>query len=647
MLRSPKKYLFTYLLVCVLLCNSLVAQEKGFYDGPFKVHNYKGKAAYGYEYDGNDTVLNGSFAMQSSNLEALLNNKDSTFLIDGTFEKGNATGFWKFRFGVFEAKPESSVVDYEYRISASGEQEEAQGLMVAGKPEGSWNYTVQSIKDAQIVKTLFKSTITFENGIPQQNIRIENDSTVLVGRFLRNGMAQDEWVLYAMDEPKPTERWFFNNGILEKIVVQLNQKELTLSIFESAAKETKEVALDLRFLKVLEARLGSVGSLPLATYHVAELLSQNQSYYDNLDTILTQLGNSGLSPNFRVRLPYYPKDSLAKTYVLSIVDNISRATEVTDAYLDNPLLNILKLTDVEALGLYTALENINNSQLVPLQKLRGYQQYGLLEFLTNGDILRNLWPEGIDTSIGSEMEQIAKSTGFDWKNKTKFDFQPNTMESIAALAQYTADHAAHIETELKEKLSKQLREQERIALDEQLLAQNKQLARFIDSVGTTLPIEFQKALVSIQKVTVINISTVSTNEDVALAKAMVSCHEQMYQLALSVAAQPGRTAELSTLYEDRIWNPFMATLMDEAVKKRITSAYRKVLIPYFLEQINTALSCDNAGEIKLLLDSVYNRMLEFREEDTKKLERKLRKETDALKIQELFRLKVEEKNWGE
>lgn len=189
MLWSPKKYLLIPLLVCVLLCNSLFAQEKGFYEGPFKVLNYKGKAAYGYDHDGKDTVLNGSFLLQSSNLEALLNRKDSTFLLDGAFDHGYVTGFWKFRFGAFEAKPDSRVVDYQYRIAASGTQEEVQGLLVQGKPEGSWNYTVQGIKDAEIVNTLFKSSITFDGGIPQQNFRIENDSTVLVGRFLRNGLA--------------------------------------------------------------------------------------------------------------------------------------------------------------------------------------------------------------------------------------------------------------------------------------------------------------------------------------------------------------------------------------------------------------------------------------------------------------------------
>src|SRR6056297_7313 len=645
MLGSSKKYLVISVVVYMILCNTLVAQEIGFYEGPFTVLNYQGKATYGYEHDGKDTVLNGPFLMQSSNLEALLSKKDSTFLIDGTFDKGYATGFWKFRFGVFEAKPESSVVDYQYRIAASGTQEEAQGLMLQGKPEGSWNYTVRGIKDAEIVNTRFKSSITFDNGIPQQNFRVENDSTVLVGRLLRNGLAQDEWVLYATNQLDPIERWLFQNGLLEKIVLRVDGKEQSISIFDANVKETKKVSLDRRFLRVLEVKLGGIGNV--SSNHVAQLLSQNENYYENLNAILGQLGTADLSPNFGVRLPFYPMDSITKNYVSSVVRDVANATLVSDAYMDNTLLNILKLSDTEASKLYAGLVRITEEQLPPLQKLVSYEDSDILEFLTDMDILDNLWPNGIDEPVWADMETIATSTGFKYEETLALDFQENAMVSIAKLAQYIAAHTAFIEKELKAKLSKQELEQERIALDEKLLSQNKKLTQLIDSLGNSLPSEYQKTLAYIQTKTVNNLSKPTSTDDLERARQLVVCHENMYQLAQTVSAQPARTETLTKLYTDRIWNPFMATLMDEAVKKRITTAYQQVLIPYFLEQINTNLNCDNAEEISLLLDALYNRMLELPDEETKKLERKLRKETDALKIQELLRLRPDVNNSGE
>lgn len=636
------KYLFVPLVVCSLFCllNPLFAQQKGFYEGPFTLLDYKGNAAYGYQYRDRDTVLNGSFVLQNSNLEALLTKKDSTFLIDGAFENGYATGFWKFRFGVFEAKPESRVVDYQYRIAASGTQEEAQGLMVNGKPDGVWNYTVYGITDADITHTSFKSSITFAQGIPQQNIRIENDSTVLVGRFLRSGMAQDEWVLYQMDKVDATERWFFNKGILEKLAFRINGKERKLTVFDAAPQETVEVALDRRFLKVLDIRLAGRSDMPGLESDIARLLTQNAGYYSKLDTILARLKSPGLSPNFRARLPYYPMDSISKTHVDTMEAHVAEAQRLSEGYLNNPLLEILKLSDPEALTLYTSLQQITGEQLAPLQKLVSLHQNGILEYLTEEDMFSYLWPKGVAPSLRTATNESGPKSGS--LDTSTLDFKGNTLSALAKLAAYTSEQLRFIERELKVKLSKQLREQERLALDEQLLVQDKRFIRLIDSLGTALPLAYQKALASIQETTVANLGAISMNKDLKPARQLVLCNEIMYQLALTVAAQPDRSKELTKLYEDRIWNPFMATLMDEAVKKRITAAYHKVLMPYFLDRINTALSCDNVGELNLLFNASYNRMLELRNEDTKKLERKLRRETNALQLMELLRLRADE-----
>ena len=76
--------------------------------------------------------------------------------------------------------------------------------------------------------------------------------------------------------------------------------------------------------------------------------------------------------------------------------------------------------------------------------------------------------------------------------------------------------------------------------------------------------------------------------------------------------------------------------MDEEVKKRITLAYRKVLAPYFTEQIASGLTCNTAAELAYQMESTHQRMLRLREEDTSKLERKLRKEQDPKVVMRLF-----------
>lgn len=217
-------------------------------------------------------------------------------------------------------------------------------------------------------------------------------------------------MLYATNQLDPAERWFFKEGILEKIVLRINGREQSLPIFDSNVKETKRVFLDTRFLRVLEVKLGGIADL--SPNPVAQLLSQNDRYYENLNAILGELGTADLSPNFGVRLPFYPMDSITKTHVSSLIQHVETATLVSDAYVDNPLLNILKLSDTEASELYTALKRISEEQLAPLQKLVSYHEGNILEFLTDQDILSNLWPNGINESVWAGMEGIAALTGF-------------------------------------------------------------------------------------------------------------------------------------------------------------------------------------------------------------------------------------------
>ena len=76
--------------------------------------------------------------------------------------------------------------------------------------------------------------------------------------------------------------------------------------------------------------------------------------------------------------------------------------------------------------------------------------------------------------------------------------------------------------------------------------------------------------------------------------------------------------------------------MSEEVKKRITDAYHKVLIPHVLKEVKSNLTCGAAGEWNILLAQVHERMLKMRREETSKLERKLKKEQDPGVVMQLF-----------
>ena len=62
------------------------------------------------------------------------------------------------------------------------------------------------------------------------------------------------------------------------------------------------------------------------------------------------------------------------------------------------------------------------------------------------------------------------------------------------------------------------------------------------------------------------------------------------------------------------------------------------MVPYFLRQAKSEFKCNQAKELNVLMKATYQRMLELRDENTSKLERKLRKENDPNTVLELFEL---------
>jgi len=128
----------------------------------------------------------------------------------------------------------------------------------------------------------------------------------------------------------------------------------------------------------------------------------------------------------------------------------------------------------------------------------------------------------------------------------------------------------------------------------------------------------------------------SAQDKLISARNTVACLKNLNELSVTVSKMPQLKSTIQETYTDRIWNPFMATLMDEDIKKRITTAYTKILEPYFLKQTEESLTCENISALNGNITETYHSVLMLKDKDTKKLERKLKKEKDPLTILELL-----------
>ncbi|MEM9648081.1 MAG: hypothetical protein AAF969_06340 [Bacteroidota bacterium] len=635
----------TKLLLLLCLHTSIwgIAQEKQHFKGPLTVGQFNGEAEYDFRVVVGDTILDGPFSMIRSNLNALLEDKDNFFSFTGGFQNGYPNGDWNFQFGEFQSGVDTKVVDLQYRLNVSGTTNSASGTISMGKPNGLWTFDSKKIENSEVEENLFNSTITFENGIPQKSFKIENQSSTLVGRFLRNGLAHDVWTLYTDNDSGTSESWFFDNGLLQKVEKLNDGSTEAWSLYGSSLPKEETINLDARYLKILQLWNASLGSIELGTTGINQLLTQNADYYKEIDAILSTIGKSQFLPQFKVKVGHYPLDSLEMAAFEDLEILHQRSAGVSQALLNDTQLNILRRSDEEAQFLYAVTQELSTRFIEPSGKLLDYKRENLLEFVPRKQLLDYLWSDGIPSPTLEILNASNKETrSFRGPYLENYDLKTLDIPSVQKMTAYTASSLDSIAALLNDRLQKESRLQEVIGLEETMIANVDHLNKLTDSLQAQTNRLESKALKKIQSFAEDQLKAYSNMEDspekIEQGKQIMKCLEQLDGLALQIANLPGKWEHIQETYMDAVWNPFMANIMNEEVKKRITGAYKNVLIPYILNKVIDDLNCGNAQNINNLLTNLDLRMLELRDADTSKLERKLRKEKNPATILNLFNL---------
>ncbi|TVZ14281.1 hypothetical protein JM81_0482 [Maribacter sp. MAR_2009_72] len=635
--------LFFVVCCCIGITNSLNAQEVKNYNGPLQIGKYNGMAKYTYKIVDNDTVLEGDFLVVRSNLQELLQKQDYSFQFKGSFVEGTANGPWKFQFGEFNSESQSEIIDYQYRVLVSGIQKSASGKINMGKPNGKWTILEEQIENSEIVNTLFKSVISFDNGVPQQNFSINNEDYTLIGRFLRDGLAHDEWSLFPVNGIDQSESWFFRDGLLMSIRVDDDNDHKTIQAYNDYNGKTQTINLNESYIKALEIQLSQENIEILQDKSLPRLLTQNANRYQEIDAILSSLGKSEFLPEFKVKVPYYPLNTIERNSVDSIVSFYQKAKILSETILHNSQLNLLKLSDSTTAYQYNSVLALKNQFLKPIKNVVDFDSLGIEEFAAREQLQKHLFPNGFPSKNLTIEIAIDSTTGYkayEIPTSAFIDESKSTIENLVAISKAGLDGIMAIADEVKETLAQEKRQNELVYLEEQIIMENDSLIKFSDSLLVTdMPVLYRKPVQHIKSFanrTLNDYSKVKSAQNRLIqARKTVTCLAGLNQLVRTVEKMPKYKGTLKDTYTDRIWNPFMATLMDEDIKRRITTAYNKILEPYFLNE-TSALDCDKVSTLNDQINSTYLQILELRDQETKKLERKLKKEKDPSTILQML-----------
>ena len=651
MLLYKEITLFLWLLL--VFNHSLYGQMELTYKGPYKVGRYEGKAEFGYKLINGDTIFDGSFQMQHADLEDLLSRRDNYFYFEGSFQNDVPDGFWRFQFGDFTVDDTEllQVLDYHYKVKTSGIYHETSGNILEGTPHGTWTQVTRQIVESQVEEMLFESSIDFNRGVPQKSFRIKNARRTLMGRFLRDGLAHDVWELYSGEATEVVESWHFTDGILEKISMRKDDAPVTLNVYSASIDNPQIINLDEKYLDIIKLNQRLTGHGPVElTGDMYSLLIENAKHYRKINNILINLDNSRFKPEFKVKVQHIPLNESELYQLDSIKAYYTKSKRISEELLKSTQLNILKMSDSEAFFLLSVVEVLSQKHLALLEEVTGFYNRNILAYVPRERLLSKLWPhEPLSTTIEvtNELVDSVLTRSYEGPNAADYRFEKDGIAGIYELAGYVAGSLASIHTQLNEKLTNEQRQAQLMMLEEALIAEVTALNNLVDSLRETTTGEPRGALISLKRAATQELSEYSAMKDQTgkpdQARILTTCFDQMQELSLKISRLQAKMDEIEVAYTDQVWNPFTATVMSEQVKRHITDAYREILIPYLLNELNNALTCSNTPRLLLLLEYTHKRMLELREEDTGKLERKLKRESDPLAIMQLFNIQTDNK----
>ncbi|MBP2832085.1 hypothetical protein J8281_07765 [Aquimarina sp. U1-2] len=625
-------YVIGLMFFWIFMCfsqNQSSTIDAGRVERPMKIEEYSGIANYNYILKDRDTLLNGIFQLKKDINTSNLNEKEKRFFsFIGAFSNNVPVKNWQFTFGEFKPNTKSSVVDYKYVIELNGLKELVKGRFDSGKPQGLWSVRSDSIKDSDVISTLFLSEVELNDGIPQKNLRIKTPKVSLVGRFLRNGYAHDQWSLFPKEGIDDAEHWYFDHGKLDLVEVIRNGQKTDIPIFKNIEKDLVTVHMDDRYIDILKLSQVHYNQNQFLTEGIGALLLQNDGYYDRIERILSNLGESVKITLSKVKVPYYPLTSLEKEALDQITTTILHCKQITTSILDNTQLNISKLSNPVMANLFNDTEQILQKYIVPLDNLVYYHKHDLLHHKQRNQLITYLFPKGVP-SITPSVQSFEE---FLTPLVSKDEYLMLDGTDISKLTQLTTA-IKHLldafDASLEKRISKVKRQEKILEEEEKLIEKAKKLSDTINSLKTTLPSQSKEALVGLNNYINKILSDYSNQNQsqgkIGLVKNLNSCFSDIEHLILRIAELPEQRKTIEKLYTEPMWNPFTSTTMNEIVKKRIYDAYDKILLPYLLTEIGKQPHCDTFVDQHQIFEDIFVKLKALRKEDTYKLERKLRR----------------------
>lgn len=604
---------------------SCFAQNIRTYSDSLTLLESRGVVEYDYYIKQNDTIKNGKFQFNATS-QTEDGNEIPLLSVTGRFKNGKPDQDWLFKIEDYELSDKKQFKNYRFVTELNGKESLISGTFKDGVPHGEWRVIERVIASSQITDTIYDSSNTYAGGVPIQTLRINAADGAVIGRRLRDGFAQGDWSFISQDGLRDEETWEFENGLLQFIDVIQENGVQQIPMFDADKDNYQNSILDRHYLDIIklteESQDASVRS------SIIDLVDRDLEFKNQVLEIM-QVLNVEISLHLgKVRIPFFPLTNEEQKQIEKISASYYDSKEISDIILHNTQLAIRRLSNPQIDGLYRLTQNIDSIYLMPTQRLVNYNERDLMTYEPREMIIQKLFED-----LNLESNSLIKE-------------QPSgeitSLDDVLLTLENVQENLDKIRELLKDDIDAQQLRTKFLPEESALITDSQRLSTKIDSLANTVNQRQSGAMNGLKPFIVSRLTEYANMPEgfnkLDQAKSLQQCFYKVDILLDTLAVLPEKQKQIDYLYKDKIFNPFTSTLMDGKIKKRITEAYYEKAMPYLLNQVAQISSCDDIDALIAAFDSLHQRLVALRDEETYRLERRLRKADDPVEVLRLFQV---------
>lgn len=646
-----EKYTLVFLL-WVWLFTPAFSQDVKQYEGPYAIEDtLVGEASFDFILSQRDTLFHRSFLFTSSKPDTVEQGVVFGKEFEGKYNRGTKNGKWVFRSKTFKPTEKPYINGYEIANRVNGKEYFIEGNFDDGKAQGKWQVVEHTIQNSEPRDTLFFTRTSYQNGKIFGTVEGTSNGISFKGKVNRDELLDGEWEFFHTVEGETIrEVRVYNAGIFTNHFFEVDGQKLMIKHigFDSTMDEDddsevwEEIAVSTKYFSIIyntnfgiEAENGDAITISNdSTNHFIK--RSNHTLRDALfafanyeeKKIWEILPGSEPFESARLKVRKFPFSKEEKKTIENTEKLLAKSSEIINGYYNDPQVDVgkhayrdvmffyevigiykyhtKKLDEIVALFLNPAFEYINREEIYPhIIPDMDYPDSIRYEFQDSSYVERFDFPEPLDKE-NCNLEVVYKHL-----DKIHADLVEIEKKANKKLEKYKK------QTKLKEQEDRLVRKRDTIY---ELFSNEKELEDFNDFHK-----RYSRQVRDLTEDEFRSYASLTLEEKVENIDNLLSCFNDIINLYKGLADLPRKRKRLDDRYTREVWSPVTLTNMEERIKERLYVAYDEYLFPALLNELENNLSCDKIKAKTENIELMYKRMVALREQDTKDLERQLRR----------------------